>query len=208
MGDFFRIVLVGLTAAALSGCGIATQTVGAASSAVLAPVANVVAGANFGLQTIDHTATTIATTSKATSTSIAQSARTVRNVQATAAQPRYVTPKIKPLSKKAKDAIEKDKKAPQPDIQVLPDETIAKLSDDQRGLQSAAQKAALTAPVGETIFWDFEGGKGSVVAKDEHKYGQTLCRTFEHTVTLEGTDYDAHADACLDANNGKWQKAF
>lgn len=209
MGDFVRIALIGLMAAALSGCGIATQTAGAASAAILAPAANIMAGANMGLKTIDHTATTIAATSKTTSTTIAQTSRTMRNVQTAAAQRRYVKPpKVKPLSQKTKDAIEKGKNAPQQDIQVLPDETMAKLTEDQRGLQNAAQKSALTAPVGETIFWEQEDRKGHVVAKDEHKYGATLCRTFEQAVTIDGTDYDGHANACLDEDSGKWQKAF
>ena len=116
MGETVRFILAGVTAAALSGCGIATQTVGAASAAALTPVANVVSTANVGLKTLDHTATTITPTIKSATQTVQQSTRTVRNVQTAAAQPRYVSPQIKPLSKKQRDAIEKEKKAPQADI--------------------------------------------------------------------------------------------
>jgi hypothetical protein len=195
-------------ALALSGCGLLSAAVGTTSQAALAPVAGVVQEANFGLQTLDHTATTVAGASRTTAASVAQTARTVQNVEAAAPPPVVVTPARPSLTKEQKDAIAKAKDAPQPDIKVLPDETLAQLSKDQLGLQNAAQRAALSAPVGETIFWDKDGRSGTATAKEEHKLGQTLCRTFVQSVTIDGATKEARANACLDSDSGHWQAAF
>src|SRR5262249_206104 len=113
-----------------------------------------------------------------------------------------------PLSSAQKAAIEKAKNEGQSDLVILPEDTLPKLTPDERGMQNAAQIAALTAPVGETIFWTEETRTGSVVAKDEHKLGETTCRRFEQSVTIDGTPNKASAIACKTDDSKLWGLAF
>jgi surface antigen len=208
MGVIGRLVLL-VASVALAGCGVAATAVGTASQAALAPVAEIVREANMGLRTIDHTASTIAASSKTTARTVEQTARAARKYQAAVRrQPPPKPARPLKLTRRQKQAIAKSKKATQPDIVVLPEATLATLSEDQRGLQTAAQKAALTAPVGEVIFWDDNGRSGSASTSEESKLGTTICRTFEHEVTIDGAKAEGRAHACLDTETGLWQTAF
>ncbi|TAL02080.1 MAG: hypothetical protein EPO08_08110 [Rhodospirillaceae bacterium] len=209
-------MLFALLTMTLGGCGIIPALVGDTTQAVLTPMSNLAQEASYGLSTVDHSVTTMAQTVSANST---QMARTVNATSANVSNAAYTTGDTTsayqtatysppPLTSDQKAAINKGKTAEQPDLPILPDETLAKLTKDQKGLQNAAQKAALTAPVGETIFWNLDNRSGTVVAKDEHKMGETLCRSFEQSVTIDGVDQKGHGIACRDDTTGHWSLAF
>jgi surface antigen len=113
-----------------------------------------------------------------------------------------------PLTADQKAAIEKAKTAGQQDLPILPEDTLSKLTPDERGMQNEAQIAALTAPIGEEIFWTEGDRTGSAVAEEEHTLGETVCRNFEQSVTIDGTPKKAHAIACKDEDSGHWALAF
>jgi len=214
-------------ACALAGCGVAAQAVGTTTSAALAPMASMARQANQGLTTMDRTMSTVGRTTTALTRDVASTAGiTTRNVNSMAnyyAPRRVTTPRTsyKPaptpsyksvkqpkMTKEQKDAIEKSKTMKQPDIDVLPEETLSKLTEDQLGLQHAAQQEAFTAPIGEEIFWDLEGRSGTVVAEHENTLGETLCRSFAHTVTIDEEKREKKAVACKDQSTGRWALAF
>jgi surface antigen len=202
-----------MTAAfACAGCGV-PQMVGDTANAVMSPVASIAQSASYGVASASNSAASIARTTsiqvgsaaRDSSANLANSISTTRQV-ADAAAPSVSYPPSLTADQKA--AIEKGKTADQPDLPMLSDEVLAKLTEDQRGLQKAAQKVALTAPVGETIFWDNEGRSGTVLVKDEHKMGESVCRSFEQSVTIDGVDEKGHGIACKDTDSGRWALAF
>jgi hypothetical protein len=78
--------------------------------------------------------------------------------------------------------------------------------DEQTQRQhEAAQVAATTAPVGETITWETSDARGSVttIREDNADSGAT-CREFQQTVTIAGESETAVGTACLRAD-GSWK---
>ena len=208
MRGFENIIGAAVVAVGASACGIIPALVGSTTDAVLTPMSTMAQEVNYGLRTVDHTVSTMA---GSVSTGSNQVAQTMRVANSTAQQVAVLPPattRSPALTSSQKDAIARGKDAPQPDIPVLPPETIALLTVDQRGLQRAAQKAALTAPVGETIFWDQDGRSGTAMAKDEHVMGPTMCRTFVQSVTIDEKIHEGRAMACLDEDNRHWTPAF
>jgi len=205
-----------LLAFALGGCGAIPQLVGDTTQAILTPMTTLAQEASYGLSTVDHSVTTMAQTVSASSTQMASTvnvtsanvsnaAYTTNTMGATPSMANYTPPS---LTSDQKAAITKGKTSDQPDLPMLPDETLAKLTKDQKGLQNAAQKAALTAPIGETIFWNLDNRSGAVIATDEHKMGETLCRSFEQSVTIDGVDEKGRGIACRNDTSGHWSLAF
>jgi hypothetical protein len=212
MGEFRTFVAAAVAAGGLAACAAVPSLVGATSQAALAPVSNIAQAMNYGLQTIDHTVGTVATSARTTSTTLASSSQIVSNtatdlqgVPVAMPTTSYQAPS---LTKAQKDAIEKARKAPQPELPVLPKETLDSLSVDQRGLQDAAQREALNGPLGETLFWDNEGRSGTAVAEAEHMFGDARCRAFIETVTIDGKTIEGRATACKDDDKSRWMLAF
>jgi surface antigen len=81
------------------------------------------------------------------------------------------------------------------------------LTEDQTGLQKAAQNVATTAPVGETIFWHDGGREGSAMTETESVMGGFTCRTFMQTIALEDYFDKASLTACRNAS-GAWITSF
>jgi len=183
------------------------QAIGNTTQSVLSPVTQIAQQANVGMTTAARTVTATsaqwANSANIASANVSNAASTVSRAAPTVAA--YTPP---PLTDEQKAAIAKGKTAEQPELPILPEDTLSKLSTDQKGLQIAAQKAAFTAPVGETIFWNLDDRSGTVVAKDEHKMGETLCRSFEQSVTIDGVPQTGHAIACKDDSTGHWSLAF
>lgn len=97
---------------------------------------------------------------------------------------------------------------PPPQIDILPPTVLAQLTEDQAGLQRAAQSEAFSAPVGEEIYWEVEGRTGSAVAESENAMGSFVCRTFIQTLTLE-KDNTTESEAVMCRNdNGVWTDIF
>ncbi len=92
-------------------------------------------------------------------------------------------------------------------LDILPAPVLARLTPDQAGLQRAAQGEALTAAVGETIFWHLEGREGTATTESESRMGGFTCRSFFQTLALEDTFEWASTTACR-ADNGTWTQSF
>jgi surface antigen len=69
----------------------------------------------------------------------------------------------------------------------------------------AEYKALETAPGGQTVVWEGDGGtKGQVLVAVPYQVGSQNCRQYTHTVTLRGTaPVVARGAACRNAN-GSW----
>ncbi|MBY0508962.1 MAG: hypothetical protein K2P94_02310, partial [Rhodospirillaceae bacterium] len=90
---------------------------------------------------------------------------------------------------------------------VLPKDVLGRLTEDQAGLQKAAQNVAMKAPVGETIFWHVDGREGTVTTETESVMGGFNCRTFVQTIALEDYFDKASLTACRNAS-GAWMTSF
>lgn len=113
------------------------------------------------------------------------------------------------LSKDQMKAMQEQQKAlakSQAALGILPPAVLFQLSENQVGLQSAAQAAALDAEIGEIIEWTYEDGYGSVQALSEDAFGTLRCRTFEQVITLNGVSQSATGSACA-RGNGQWARA-
>jgi surface antigen len=197
----------------LAGCGV-PEMVSSTTQSALAPATSIAQSASSTVtqsvaavsRSASITGTQAAQAFSNSSANMANALRTTTQTVGTAARVSTVSPP--PLTADQKAAIEKAKTAGQQDLPILPDETLAKLTPDQRGMQNAAQIAALTAPIGEEIFWTDGDRTGSAVAEEEHTLGETVCRNFEQSVTIDGTPKEAHAIACKDGDSGHWALAF
>lgn len=124
---------------------------------------------------------------------------------------RQTTPQ-RPQQKFSKDqikAMQEQQKAiakSQAALGILPPAVLFQLSENQVGLQNAAQAAALDAEIGEIIEWTYEDGYGSVQALSEDTFGTLRCRDFEQVITLDGVSQSATGSACA-RGNGQWARA-
>jgi surface antigen len=231
MGDFSKIgraagALAWSSALLLSGCGVLPSVVQTTTEAALTPFANMAQQATYGLGVASSAATT-------TSANLAQTvgvyqAAGVNTAQNFNAMSSASTQSMQALSTPAysgsaspasyspspgmtdsqKATVDKAMKSPQPELKVLPKEVLAKLTTDQRGLQRAAQRSALSAPVGETLFWDNNGRSGSAITDHERAFGDMMCRSFTEALVVDGKKTEASATACKDSHGGKWALAF
>ncbi len=97
---------------------------------------------------------------------------------------------------------------PPPQVDILPPSVLAQLTEDQAGLQRAAQSEAFNAPVGEEIYWEIDGRTGSAVAESENSIGGFVCRTFLQTLVLEDENLtEGEATMCRN-HSGVWTASF
>ena len=79
------------------------------------------------------------------------------------------------------------------------------LNEEAQRDHEAAQVAATTAPVGETINWDNGDAYGSVTTtKQGTSSGGLTCREFQQEITVGGKSEQAYGTACLQAD-GAWK---
>jgi surface antigen len=95
-------------------------------------------------------------------------------------------------------------------IQALRGGLIARLPDVRfsKGNRVRALEAEYnvleTAPAGQKIVWEGEGGmRGEVVAAVPFQVGSQNCRQYTHEITLKSTQKTARGAACRNAN-GSW----
>jgi surface antigen len=239
MGEFWKYVCAASSACILGGCGVVPDLVGSTAQAALSPFSTLASQATYGLQvatplvqSASSVATSTATTAASTVNSSVQTAAYYVPLPSggystsSYSAPSYSSPSSSSSSSASTSsssssssstgltndqiaAIQKAQKSPQQDLPVLPKETMKALTEDQRGLQIAAQHAALKDPVGETLSWDDEGRSGTAVAEDERHLGDSmLCRSWVETVTIDGKKTTGHATACRDGEKGHWVLAF
>jgi surface antigen len=89
---------------------------------------------------------------------------------------------------------------------ILPPEILTTLTDDQLGLQNAAQRVALDGEIGEIIDWTYEGVSGSVTVKSEHTFGTMRCRDFTQTISRGGETVEAQGTLC-ERGAGQWARS-
>ena len=97
---------------------------------------------------------------------------------------------------------------PPPQVDILPTSVLSELTEDQAGLQRAAQSEAFSAPVGEEIYWEIDGRTGTAMTKSEDTMGSFVCRSFVQTLTLEdGSTVEGEAVMCRN-DSGVWTASF
>jgi len=218
MGMLRALALIGM-GTALAGCGLVPALAERTTAAALAPVARTAQATAAAarataasVQVIDRTVTRSASQISQSSTQLSRSinqasanAASYRRLQQATRQASYAPPRNSRGSKTSK--IAKTKPPAEPELTVLPAETLALLTPDQAGLQKAAQTEAFTAPIGEMIYWEIEGRSGSAMAESESAMGSFQCRTFVQTVTIDGVLQEGNATACR-TDSGLWTSSF
>ena len=107
-------------------------------------------------------------------------------------------------------------RAPQPEpaeieppvVDILPTSTLEQLTEDQAGLQRAAQSEAFSAPVGEEIYWEVEGRTGTAMALSEDQMGSFVCRTFVQTLTFEDETMSEGETVMCRNESSVWSAVF
>ena len=205
-----RFICMGLSAAALTACGVAPMVAQQTTAAALAPFTTAAQATNATLQTLGRGMTAMS----------AQSAQTARQIQIANYNASRYRPQAQPASyqmqrpvtpsRVAKPASNKSghtNNSAKPSIDVLPKDALDRLTADQAGLQKAAQSEAMTANIGETIFWHVDGREGTAMAESENLMGGFTCRTFVQTIAFEDYFDKASLTACRNGN-GAWIQHF
>lgn len=203
-----RLLWVGFTAMALAGCGVLPMAARHTTAAALAPFTTAAQAVGTDMQILGRgfaaLSSRTATSNRQITTAISHSPMPTRAVAAPV-QPRPVSYQ-RPRSTGAREnpAKEVNKSAA---LDILPREVLTRLTPDQAGLQRAAQNAAATAVVGETIFWHLDGREGTAMAETESLIGGFTCRTFVQTLALEDTFEKVSVKACH-TPGGTWTQSF
>jgi len=200
-------------AASLGGCGLVPRMAQQTTAAALAPFTTAAQTVNTSMQIVG----------RGLSSMTAETARSSRQITtAVARRPAWApvasTPQRpstvsyqRPQTRTPKSAASDQSKAQADeaanDIDILPAELLKRLTPDQAALQRAAQREALTAVIGETIFWHLEGREGTAMAESESIMGGFTCRTFVQTLALEDYFDNASAIACR-TDGGAWTVSF
>ncbi len=211
-----RLLCVGAVVS-LGGCGLLPRMAQQTTAAVLAPFTTAAQTVNTSMQIVGRglssmTAET-ARSSRQITTAVARSpARTpVASSPQRPSTVSYQKPFAKTPRPSAKDQSSDQNKQPADeaahDIDILPAELLKRLTPDQAALQRAAQNEALTAVIGETIFWHLDGREGTAMAESESVMGGFTCRTFVQTLALEDYFENASAIACR-TDGGAWTVSF
>lgn len=203
-----------LAAASLAGCGVLPRVAQQTAAAAIAPVAGSARVVSANLRAA----------SQNLAASSAQTAATARRISRETAQARAAADAAHARSREAaraarqaaarneafNDALKARTEAGDamepPPFDILPVAVLAQLTEDQAGLQRAAQQEAFAAPVGETIYWEDGGRTGTAMARDETPMGGFLCRTFVQTVVIDAVERRGDALACR-SPDGIWDTA-
>jgi hypothetical protein len=202
-----RFIATGLTAAILGGCGIVPRVAQQTTAAALAPFTTAANAAATNMQVLGRGMQYMTQQTTQTTRQI-----TALNNTARAYQPRPVayqqparTPRANRPSSRNREADGAERK--DPPLDVLPQHVLKRLTEDQAGLQHAAQNVATTAAVGETIFWKQDGREGTATTESENVMGSFTCRTFSQTIALEDYFDTASLTACRNPG-GAWITSF
>lgn len=79
------------------------------------------------------------------------------------------------------------------------------LNENQQRAHEAAQARAVNAPIGETVYWNDAGARGSVTpVRDGYSSSGRYCREFQQEVVIGGRVESAYGTACRQPD-GAWQ---
>ncbi len=203
------VMIAGLCTLPLAGCGVAQQAGAVALSPFTAASHSIAMDVQLVTRSISSMAAQTAQSSRQISTSVNSTAAAQRAASASyqPAQPVSYQPSRSTSSGKAAAKSPVSQKHRDAGLDILPAELLQRLSPDQIGLQRAAQEEAMTATVGETIFWHIDGREGSAVAESENMIGGFTCRTFTQTLALEDYFDQASIKACR-TGSGNWTQSF
>ncbi len=212
-----RSILAGLLALPLAGCGVIPMIAQQTTAAALAPFTTAARVVGTDLQIVGRgLSAMVGPTAPGYRQVTMPMARTRAMAPSARAQPRAVSyqPPRRPSpgngNVRAEKAPSAEKAAAHDDsagLEILPAALLARLTPDQAGLHRAAQSEAVTAAVGETIFWHLEGREGTVMAESENLMGGFTCRRFVDTLALEDFFEKSSAMACR-ADSGNWTQSF
>lgn len=187
-----------LTAALLGGCGIIPVVAQQSTAAALRPVTTVAQWVATDLQIMGN----LARGATASSREVTMATQSIQR-----ATPVYAAPTAARTVSYARPKKEKDDARATANWDIPPAAVLARLTPDQADLQRAAQREAVKALIGETIFWKLDGREGSAMTKSENKLAAFTCRTFEQTVKFDDAVETARATACRTESTG-WTRSF
>jgi surface antigen len=202
-----RFLVLGLLAPGLAGCGVVPMVAQQTTAAALAPFTAASQAAATNMQILGRGVQYMTAQTSQTTRQIAAVNNTASRYrpQPAAYQAAPRANRNQSTNKKKAETSTAEQKAPAFDV--LPQDILARLTEDQAGLQKAAQSAAISAPVGETIFWHLEGREGTATTETENLMGSFTCRTFVQTIALEDYFDKASLTACRNPS-GAWITSF
>lgn len=207
----YRLTIMATAAACLAGCGVLPQIARQTTAAAISPIASTARIVSQDLKIVSQnmaaSSAATARTARQVSLSAAQARTASRAAQQRRAQAARIAKQNTAAAKKARSETANSGAAASEPFDILPAALLAQLTQDQAALQRAAQKEALTAPVGETIFWEDGGRTGSATAEDETTMGSFVCRTFVQTIQIVVTEERASTHACR-TPDGIWEASL
>lgn len=194
----------------LTACGVAPMVAQQTTAAALAPFTTAAQATNATLQTLGRGMSAMTVQSAQTARQIQIANNTASRYRPQTQPASYQMPRPATTSRRAKASADKNSQAKpdtKPSLDVLPKDTLERLTADQAGLQKAAQSEAMAADVGETIFWHVDGREGTAMTESENLMGGFTCRTFVQTIAFEDYFDKASLTACRNGN-GAWIQHF
>ncbi len=227
----FKLCLACAMAVAVSGCGLVPAVVQKTTQVAMLPARTVASAVSRDVRlmtrTFEYGAARVGRGLEVGSSSLSRSARTLSyntqrvttppvQVHTSAAARRAPNRTTHAAHTQAAGALRPDASPnpaetevpPPPQVDVLPSTVLAELTEDQAGLQRAAQAEAFSAPVGEEIYWEVDGRTGSAVAESENAMGSFTCRTFVQTLTMEDDTLVEGETMMCRTEGGAWSASF
>lgn len=161
-----RVLIVLITAAFVSGCGVLPRVAQQTTAAAIAPVASTARAVAWSLEATSRNLAASSIAAQQTSRRVAMNVSQAKAATRAASQRRKQAVRLAERNKKIKEHLAESDPAPET-FDVLAPAVLAQLSEDQAALQRAAQQEAFDAPVGEVIFWEDSGRTGTATAEDE-----------------------------------------
>lgn len=198
----FRLIIATVVAAVVSGCGILPRVAQQTTAAAIAPIATTARVVSANLRAVSQNMAASSLAAERSTRQVSQTAARTRNATRAAQQRRAYSEKIAKRNEALKERLAQSG-PPDESFDILPAPVLAQLTVDQAALQRAAQKAALTAPVGETIYWENADRIGTAMAETEEPMGGFVCRMFVQTVLIDAAEQRGTTLACK-TQDGAW----
>jgi len=198
----FRLIIVVALGAVVSSCGILPRLAQQTTAAAIAPVAGTARVVSANLRAVSQNMAASSLAAERSARQVSQTAARTRSTARAAQQRSAYAQKVAKRNAALKERMA-ESGPPDESFDILPAPVLAKLTVDQAALQRAAQTAALTAPVGETIYWENEDRIGTAMAETEQPMGGFVCRMFVQTLLIDAAEQRGSTLACK-THNGAW----
>ncbi|MGE4064028.1 MAG: hypothetical protein AB7E79_11740 [Rhodospirillaceae bacterium] len=190
----------------MSACGILPRVAQQTTAAAVSPITTTARAVSKSLEATSHNMAVASAAAERASRQASMTAAQARAAARTAARQRHQAERLAERTASIRKQAQTSARA-QETFDILPAAILVQLTEGQAALQRAAQKEALTAPIGEEIYWEDSGRTGTAMAEDEKPMGGFICRTFVQSVRLDLAEERGRAIACRNPD-GVWEAAL